>query len=222
MSATTTLVKQKSTGRTVHINDVDVADRQDFCCSGCGKDVVVVKSDARIRDWHFRHPPDEVCTGGRDTALHDYAVQILLESDSISLTKSLHIQYSEPRKEVYIYGKRSDVTVKFGGEDVHFEVVVTHDLDEEKIALYKTNKAKCVRIDLTETSLLSAIPETIQEVVLKDIRVKSLIYWNDEIQKEKLKEGFSLKDILVLGITLTAILVAVKKLFKPKRTTRQR
>jgi hypothetical protein len=217
MSATTTLAKQKSTGRTVHINDVDVADRQDFCCSGCGKDVVVVKSDARKRDWHFRHPPDEICNGGRDTALHNYAVQILLESDSISLAKTLHIQYTEPRKEVYISGKRSDVTVKFEGEDVHFEVVVTHDLDEEKTALYKTNKTKCVRIDLTEKSLLSALPETIKEVVFKDVKVKRLIYWNDEIENEKLTEGFSLKDILVLGITLTAILVAVKKLFKPKR-----
>ena len=176
MSATISLAKQESTGVVQHINEVDKQEGFVFICVGCGKEMIVVKSKPRKRDWHFRHAIESNCTGGKDTALHDYAVQILTENEAITIRKDLHISYSNPRKEVTVFGKRSDVTVTHENEDVHFEVFVTHDLGQEKIDTYKTNKIKCVRIDLSNPELLTASPDVIKETVLTQQKNKTIIY----------------------------------------------
>ncbi len=215
MSAKITLATQKSTGLVVHIDEVDVNFRDDFRCRECAVDLTVVKSKPRKKEWHFRHPPEPVCAGGRDTALHDYAVQLLLENTQIKLTESLNIEYSEPRTEVTILGFRSDVTGKFQNEEVHFEVFVTHDLGDEKILMYNDNKVKCVRIDLSESSLLSASPDTIREAVLNSCDNKRLIYWDG---KEKSKNEFGLMELLLV----VAAAIGLKFLFSSKRKPRNR
>lgn len=101
MSATITLARLVSTGRTVHIKDVDKKQVERYMCFDCKNELLPVKGIAEKKAIHFRHLVDTSCSGGRDTALHDYAVQILFENDSISLTKALHIQYSEPLKRKF-------------------------------------------------------------------------------------------------------------------------
>ncbi len=179
MGATIILAKQESTDRILHINDVE-KDRIGFSCVGCSKEMVVVKSEARRKDWHFRHKDVTCCNGSKDKALHDFAVQLLMANAEIAISKKLQITYNEPRKEVALFGKRSDVTVKFETEDIHFEVFVTHDLDKEKIDLYKTKKIKCIKIDLSNPELLTAQPENIVDAVLRQTKNKTVVYWEDE------------------------------------------
>ena len=140
MSATITLAKEKETGLIQHINDVVKEKGLLYRCVGCDKEVIVVKSKPRKKEWHFRHKVESSCTGGRDTALHDYAVQILINNSAVKVSKKLEITYTNPRKEVSFLGKRSDVTVTYENKDIHFEVYVTHDLDPEKIDIYKNYK----------------------------------------------------------------------------------
>ncbi len=159
-----------------------------------------VKTEARGKDWHFRHLQTADIAKCRSTALHDFAVQVVMENTGITISKKLQIVYSEPRKEVTFLGKRSDVTVKYENEDVHFEVFVTHDLDNDKIGIYKENKVKCVRIDLSEPVLLTASPEKIKEAVLNQYKNKTIVYWQDEIVKphESNDPDFSWKHVLVV------------------------
>ena len=180
MSATISISKHEATNRFVHINDVN-DDRTGFTCSGCGKELVVVKSEARKKDWHFRHFVETLCTGDRDTALHDYAEQIIMENTEISISEKININYFNPRWHVTFFNKFSDVTVTYENKDVHFEVFVTHDLDKEKIDTYKNNKIKCVRINLSYPELLSASPEKIKDELLNQHENKTIIYWQDEI-----------------------------------------
>jgi hypothetical protein len=180
LSATISLAKQETTGVVQHINEVDKQQGFVFICVGCGKEMIVVKSRPRKRDWHFRHAIESNCTGGKDTALHDYAAQILIENEAITIRENLHISYSNPRKEVTVFGKRSDVTVTHENTDVHFEIFVTHDLGQEKIDAYKINKVKCIRIDLSNSELLTASPDAIKEAVLNQQKNKTIIYWNGE------------------------------------------
>lgn len=213
MSATITLARQGSSDIIQHITRVDKSQGLFYTCVGCGKEMIVVKSDARKRDWHFRHIIEENCTGGRDTALHEYAVQVLIESEAIRITKGLHISYTNPRKEVTVFGKRSDVTVTHENEDVHFEVFVTHDLDKGKIDIYKINKIKCVRIDLSNPDLLMTSPERIKELLLNQHANKSIIYW-PELQK---KTGSDWGNILAWILGSIGIAFLLRLLFKRRK-----
>jgi predicted RNA-binding Zn-ribbon protein involved in translation (DUF1610 family) len=219
MSATITLAKQESTGRVLHINDVLKEQRTGFYCVGCGKEMIVVKSEARKKEWHFRHSEETLCTGSRDTALHNFAVQLLMDNSGITISKKLQIAYSDQRKEITVFGKRSDVAVKYENEDVHFEVFVTHDLDKEKIDIYKNNKIKCVRIDLSEPELLTAPPEKIKEAVLNQYKNKTVIYWQDEIVKpyESNESDFSWKHVLIVVGAFIGLRFLYNHFFKPKR-----
>ncbi len=87
--------------------------------------MIIVKSKAMKKEWHFWHSEKTLCTGSRDTALHNYAMQVLMERKVIMITKKLSITYIEPRREVVILGMRSDVAVKYENEDVHFEIFVS-------------------------------------------------------------------------------------------------
>lgn len=216
MSATITLAKEDASGLVQHINDVTKEKGLLYQCVGCGKEMIVVKSDARNRDWHFRHKVESDCAGGRDKALHDYAVQVLMENAEVKVSKKIHIQYSNPRKEVTILGKRSDVTVTFENEDVHFEVFVTHDLDKAKIDIYKTNKIKCVHVDLSNPEWLTASPESIKEAILNQHKNKTIIYWQDDPIPVK-KEGTNLLGIFLGALTAIGLVYLVRALFRRRR-----
>lgn len=199
MSATIAIAKETTSDRVFHINDVDKTIEAEFKCCDCKQKLSPVKTEARKKDWHFRHQQTADITQCRSTALHDFAVQVIMDNVGITISKKLQIPYSEPRKEVIVFGKRSDVTVKYKNEDVHFEVFVTHDLDKEKVNVYKTNKVKCVRIDLSEPQLLNASPQIIKEAVLNQYKNKTVVYWQDETAKPyELKEfEFNWKHLLI-------------------------
>ena len=216
MSATITLAKQESTGRILHINDILKNQRTGFYCVGCGKEMIVVKSEARKKEWHFRHSEETLCAGSRDTALHDFAVQVLMENAAISISKKLQIAYSDPRKEITVFGKRSDVTVKYENEDVHFEVFVTHDLDKEKIDIYKANNIKCVHIDLSHPVWLTASPEEIKEAVLSFHKNKTIIYWKNEPLTEN-QQNISLGNIILGIAALIGLGFLIKRLSGKRR-----
>ncbi len=216
MSATIILAKEPTTGIIHHINDVDKQRALSFVCVSCLKEMIVVKSEARKKDWHFRHMVESTCTGGKDTALHDYGVQVLMENSAIWLSKSLYIEYSNPRKEASFFKKRSDVTVKYENEDVHFEVFVKHNLDQEKIDIYKSNKIKCIHIDLSAQYWLTASPEVIKEAVLNQIKNKTVIYWKDEPLQTK-SDGDFFHKIIGGAIITIGLVYFFKKLFKLSR-----
>lgn len=218
MSATITIARDISTARIFHIDNVDKTIKTEFECCECKQKLSPVKTEARGKDWHFRHLQSTDIVKCRSTALHDFAVQILMDNTGITISKKLQIVYSEPRKEVTVLSKRSDVTVKYENEDVHFEVFVTHDLDQEKIEIYNANKVKCVRIDLSEPELLTASPEKIKEAVLNQYKNKTIVYWQPEIvnQNETSKPFFNWKHLLVL-IAAFIGLRYFYNLFKPRR-----
>lgn len=131
----------------------------------------------------------------------------------------MEIVYTDPRKEVAVFGKRSDVAVNYANEDVHFEVFVTNDLSPEKHSIYKTNKVKCVRIDMSELALLTASPGKIKETVLNQYKNKTVVYWQDEILKpyEATQSDFSFKHVLILIGAFIGLRFLYNHFFKPKR-----
>lgn len=211
MGATIKLAKESSTQCVKHINDVERSSNE-FICVGCGNEMIVVKSVARKRDWHFRHKTETDCNGARDKALHDFAVQILLESEKITIKKNLSINYSNPRKEVSVLGKRSDVTALYNERDIHFEVFVTHDLDKEKIALYQKNEILCVKLDLSELYDLPLPPNEIRNKVLNYFNNKTLVYWPSGLSENSSDSDNSILLALFAFVGFIASVFIVKKL----------
>lgn len=213
MGATIILAKESSTRCVKHINEVERGSNE-FLCVGCSKEMVVVKSVARKRDWHFRHKIDTDCNGARDKALHDFAVQVLLESEKIIIKKNLSINYSNPRKEVTVFGKRSDVTAMYNERDIHFEVFVTHDLEKDKIALYQKNQILCVKIDLSDLYNLPLSANEIRNKVLNYPNNKTLIYWPSSHIENASDPDNTILLALIAFIGFIASVFIVKKLRK--------
>jgi uncharacterized protein YlaI len=215
MGATIAIAKDLITERLLHISEVDKSSMKDFVCCDCHQRLVPVKTERRGKDWHFRHPPDSDIIKCRSTALHDYAIQILVENSNIFIKKNQSINYGETRKEVSINNKyRSDVTVRFGNEDLHFEVFVTHDLDSIKTEEYQNNKIKCIKIDLSSPQLLSAQPNEIEDEVLKNYNNKKIIYWDENIASKENSNLFN--SVLLFFGTLTAIFL-LKRFYKKRK-----
>jgi hypothetical protein len=220
MSAKITLAIEKSTGRMTHINEA--AKSSKFISVSNGKELIPVKSQARKKDWHFRQKEDSFYNDDRDLALHRYIVQIIMENCAINISDDLRLNYTEPRKEVAIFGKRSDVTVRYNGEEVHFEVVVTHDLDIEKINVYKHNKIKCVRMDFSDPQLLNAQPEKIRDEVLNNYKNKSIIYWQDEKVIEYIPESTYFNWNTLFVFVIVGLLIKYLIPFSIKRKRRHK
>jgi hypothetical protein len=181
MSASISIAKEKISERIVHVDEVNKSDSKVYICCDCKQELVVVKSEARKKDWHFRHPTNSDINKCRSTALHDFAVQILLENKEVVLKQNLTIDYSDTKKEVWINDNyRSDVTAKFENQDLHFEVFVTHDLTQEKIEVYRTNKIRCVRIDLSDKKFLSFSKEDLIQEILNKTATKKIIFWDEK------------------------------------------
>ena len=180
MSATFSFAKEGLTGRVCHINEVFKNSGHLYFCVGCNCEMIMVKGEARKKEYHFRHKTETDCSGARDRALHNYAIQVILDNNSIVIKKNLKISYSNPRKEVGIFGKRSDVAVCYKNEDVHFEVFVTHDMEAGKMEIYKANKVKCIKINLSNTEWRTADPDKIKDAVLNQYRNKVIYNWVEE------------------------------------------
>jgi hypothetical protein len=214
MSAKIFIAKEDQSESPIHIHDVSKNDNKQFVCFECGATLIPVKSEARKKDWHFRHFLQANCSGARDSALHSYAIQILLESSLIVLPKIGNLVYHNPRKEVTILNLRSDVAIKDDKGDIQIEIFVTHDLDEAKIATYRSNRVRCLKIDLSDKRLLRTDPDKIRAAVIEQINNKTIIYWDNSEQEQVAKENnwsMSFTDIIVVaGIILVAKYVFTK------------
>ena len=96
--------------------------------------------------------------------------------------------------------------------------MLTDRLDSA-IELYKANKVKSVRIDLSEPAMLLASPEKIIDAVLKEYKNKTVVYWQDEILKpyESTESNFTLRHFLILIGAFIGLRFLYKYFFHPKR-----
>lgn len=168
----------------MHVEDVVKKTGDGYRCTVCESQLIVVKSEARKRDWHFRHQEDAICAGTRNDFLHEFAKQVVADNTSIMIAQSKRIGYSNPRMEAAFQSYWSDVLIDSEDKDVHVEIVVTHDLGTEKTRAYEKSNTKCVRIDLTEPALLTADKQAIIDAVLNQWDNKTLIGWQQVAPRE--------------------------------------
>ena len=141
-------------GKLVSIADVERGLKCNCTCSKCGKPLVAKKGE--VKDHHFAHSVDSDCTG--ETLKHYFAKQEIAEK------KYLHLPH--PTKDVYSMTdfKTVELEKRIGdsqyiadvicttanGKQLVIEIVVTHDLDNDKRNYLRANEVTTLRIDVND------------------------------------------------------------------------
>lgn len=226
MSAKFIIATNRETNLPVHVVDAKNGLGCNCVCDKCEGPLQAVQGKNTPKEsWYFRHDDDTSnCPGSNESALHKYAKLVLYESQFVNSIKK-KIIYSDPLLECVVNNHRSDVKVKYGESDLHFEVIVNNDLTPEKRTNYRSNKINCIKIDLSHPALRSAPPDQIKYAVLFDNGNKDFIQWNEEkpqvtpITEKKSNWEYALG----IGIFLTAVVIFIFKHIRslPKRRNRR-
>lgn len=225
MSATFTIGKSIDTNLPVHIKDAANGLKCRCVCYECDERLQAVQGQSEnARAWHYRHDnTNSNCPGNNETALHQFAKLILFENNVIETHKK-KIDYTEPSLETVFDKYRSDVSAKYNDTSLHFEVVVHHDLKQDKKLYYQSNKVNCIKIDLTNPELLTAQPAQIRYSVIEDKTNKDFIQWNeDESTCKTTSKKTTLNEVIAGGAFVLIVGYIIKKLlFRSTKARRVR
>ncbi len=203
------LGKEKTTGKIVTIAEVKRGLTCDCVCPNCGKVFVAAQGDKN--DWHFRHYEETNCKGGQETALHFLAKEIIASNSEITLPIHGTISYDNVVKEIYFQTIQPDVTANTNGQNLFFEVLVTHRVDTAKEKFYKDGEHKSVEINLQNFNFKTK--EDLAIEILTKCNNKRLIFWEKKVVVEKSNDN-SWIGWLVLGVFA---FFGLKSLFQKRR-----
>lgn len=168
-------------------------------CAECGEDMIAVQGEARKKEWHFRHHEETDCMGGQETAIHKLAKQIIVTNTKISAPKET-LEYTEAQSEIPFDSIVPDVTVCISGYKVHFEITVTHGIDEIKRTFYTNGQHRSIEIDLNSITY-DISPTDLENLILLQTHNKKYIFWpRPPEEKKEMDEGSAIvKFFLFLG-----------------------
>ena len=153
------------TGRMVHVEEVLRGLQCDCVCPACRQPLVAHQGSVRV--WHFQHKGDAGnCRGGRETALHEAAKQIIIDAGSLIGPRLVAKRPDGTPQRVVQPGQRitlvdahdearslpgvvPDVLATVDGAPFIIEVHVHHKVDERKQAKLRALGIPTMEIHLT-------------------------------------------------------------------------
>lgn len=208
----------KPSGRIVHFTEVKRGKACDCVCPGCGKDFLTAQGP--VKPWHFKHADESTtCKGGQETALHLLAKEIITENVQILLPVYGKVLYENAIKEQFFETVKPDVSAIINGQNIFFEILVTHAVGEVKDGFYITGKYKSVEIDLQNYSFTNR--KDLENEILNNTLNKRIIFWEKKIEKEKSADK-SLCFYIIAGLSaVLAVLIFVPKILKKKKRSKE-
>lgn len=212
------LALHSTSDKIIHIDNAERGKACNCVCLKCGEPLIAAKG--KIREKHFKHTANINCTGSQETALHRLGKQILLENSNIVLPRIGNITYSDPVAEKSFLTTRPDVTAIYNGEQVFFEIAVTHLIKENKAKFLTDGSHKCVEIRLHIQDAESY--DRVSQLVLSEPFNKSLLGWDlsksEEINKNSkpISSNSNNYDWILIPIVL-GIIYFFSQIFKRKR-----
>ena len=192
------LGKDRATGEIVVITDANRGRTCNCVCPYCGKDFVAAQGDKN--EWHFRHYDKTTCKGGQETALHLLAKDIIANNTQITLPFHGTVLYDNAVKEKYFQTIKPDVTANTNGQNIFFEVLVTHPVDTVKENIYKDGEHKSIEIDLKNYSFKNR--EDLEKEILLNCDNKRLIFWEKKVVAQTNNDNSVLYFVLFLLLGL--------------------
>lgn len=147
-----------SSGKLVHINDIDKEVRGLKCnctCPFC-KSPLLLRRPVKIVD-HFAHTSSAACSVSFESALHLAFKYHIANCKSINLpisllnreSQAIEIKSCEVEKKEPLTGLIPDVTVTLAnGDTIFIEVFVTNPSSEQKIELFKSHNLNLLEINV--------------------------------------------------------------------------
>lgn len=185
-----------NTSRVRSIEEVERGRACDCTCPSCGGRVIARQGDINV--WHFAHDSGLDCPGAAETALHEAAKQLLMESGGMTLPArnawaekqladgrrgvgeahrpATWCDFTEAETEKRMDDIQPDFVARFGDQWLAVEVAVTHFVEQEKLTKLRARNLWSIEIDLA----------------LVDRR-----HWNWELLRELIIDGSSHKTWLV-------------------------
>jgi hypothetical protein len=155
-------------GRMVSVDEVFRGLNCECVCAQCGASLVAAKGE--IIRHHFRHhSPSSTCTYGPETALHQYAKQVICEQMRLGLPDGDLGPILSAKPEVMIggvNGVKPDVVVEFQKEVVAVEIYVKHRVPRDKIDKYANQELAAIEIDLSKYPFADRTDEYWHEIIL--------------------------------------------------------
>lgn len=158
----------RTNGSVVHVTELNgTRDRGLGCnctCAGCGDRLVARLG--RVRQHHFAHHTVRHCVGAEESALHRFAKDVFSrherfmvpdvtaswEDQSITVAPAQYVNYTMARLEERVGGLVPDITLVRVNErpPILVEILVTHEVDENKVSRLRELGLPCIQIDLSE------------------------------------------------------------------------
>jgi len=150
-------------GRYICVEEASDFQEGTIVCPECGIGLISVRGE--VYRWHFRHER-EGCEGGRETALHGFAKQLICDRLSLELPDAMG-EMVGASAEVWLTGIRPDVWARYAsGEELAVEIWVSHRAEDEKVFAYNEREVAAVEIDLRSLRLAEKGAEEWAEAIL--------------------------------------------------------
>ena len=188
----------KVTGALVSVEDVQRGLKCDCICPEC-KSILIARQGEQ-KQWHFAHFRSEECAGARMTALHLWAQQIILKEKKIMLPPYKGKYYRADKQlihfdDVFLEKRISSddgyiqpdcigrIMQNGHAHDLLIEILVTHEVDENKKTSIQQLNLACIEIDLSDLIDTDYTSDIIKERLLN--YSKDRIWINSPVLEEK-------------------------------------
>ena len=188
----------KQTGALVSVEEVLRGLKCDCICPECKS--TLIARQGKEKQWHFAHANNAECAGARMTALHLWAQLIIQEEKQIMLpsyngkasnSSNQLIKFDEvfleqriPINDSYIQPDCIGRIIKDGEvHDLLIEILVTHEVDEQKRNDIKALNLSCIEIDLSDLTNTDYTSEIIKKRLLN--KYNDRVWLNSPVLKEK-------------------------------------
>jgi hypothetical protein len=152
--------ERRSDGRYVDAGSVPSGLACDCVCPECGDGLIARHARKSKRASHFAHSSEIACEKAFETALHKTAKQILADEFEIALNFGQSglrhaIAWEESHIEKAVRDFKPDVLTRHSsGNQIAFEILVTHEVDLVKQEKIRQAKLTCFEIDLSKVRRL--------------------------------------------------------------------
>ena len=166
-------------GALIHVDDAIRGKGCNCVCIECGEKLVARQGDNNR--WHFSHKNTTNCQGGRMTALHKLAQQIIQEEKKIrtpryegkhSPREEKDVLFSEVKLENQYQedgvNRRPDCVGIIGDKQLWMEIKVKHGIDSKKLADIKAQRILCIEIDLSSLLDIDYTEKDVREILFTD------------------------------------------------------
>jgi hypothetical protein len=194
----------------VNIYEVDRSNGDAFYCAECGTKFIAVQPSDPRKQWFFRHHRLCDCEASRETAIHLMAKQILVEERKIMLPylviepepkvyqeykyhpeiklyrlgeRKLH-HFDAVQDEVWMEGRVPDIVAVSRDRKLLVEVVVTHDIDEEKLNWIRKQNISTLKVSLEELPYRATKNEVKQCLITGRQYGKNIMWWVHHAKKQ--------------------------------------